>query len=269
MSNAMKRVDANRGAADSLSELELHAQKLAQMEKMAAIGQLSSSVAHEMRNLLGVIRNAAFNIDRALVDEDPALRSNLDMINRSVSRARQFIENLLNLSRVPCGQKEMIDVGAAVDDLLGLFAKEMEWRRIELRRCYEPMSPFHLDRNRLHECILNLVINALQSMEQGGVLTVVIAPWRDGLSIEISDTGCGIPREVLPDIFRRFFTTKQNSEGTGLGLTISQQLAVELGGSIEVESEVGRGSAFVIKLPSLASTGVAHAGRAPSLVKVK
>ncbi|MDP8246454.1 MAG: HAMP domain-containing sensor histidine kinase [Candidatus Hinthialibacter antarcticus] len=272
MENAIKRVEMSQSTdASNGQHFEIHAQTLAQMEKLAAIGQLSSSVAHEMRNLLGVIRNAAFNIDRALPDCDPSLQRNLDMINRSVGRARQFIDNLLNLSRMPAGAEEVIDIGAAVGELLVLFYKEMEWRNIELVRHYETLCIFHIDRNRLQECILNLVINAIQSMDHDGILTVRVEPWRKGVRIQIEDTGCGIAPEMLSDIFNRFFTTKANGEGTGLGLTISKTLAHEMGGEIHVESTIGEGSVFTILLPLLSAAS--HAGpepiKAPSLVKVK
>lgn len=272
MENVIKRADIHQSTEPPSSQhFEIHAQKLAQMEKLAAIGQLSSSVAHEMRNLLGVIRNAAFNIDRALPDCDPALQRNLDMINRSVGRARQFIDNLLNLSRMPAGAEEVIDIGAAVDELLVLFYKEMEWRNIELLRHYETLCLFHIDRNRLQECVLNLVINAIQSMDHDGVLTVRVAPWRKGVRIQVEDTGCGIAPETITHIFNRFFTTKASGEGTGLGLTISKTLAQELGGDIEVSSTLGKGSVFSILLPALSPAN--SVGTEPiqsqSFVKVK
>ncbi len=272
MENAAKRVELP-GSADSSNgqHFEVHSQALAQMEKLAAIGQLSSSVAHEMRNLLGVIRNAAFNIDRAMPDCDPGMQRNIDMINRSVGRARQFIDNLLNLSRMPAGAEEIIDIGGAVDELLVLFYKEMEWRNIELVRHYETLCLFHIDRNRLQESVLNLVINAIQSMDHDGVLTVRVEPWRDGVRIQVKDTGGGIDPKILPEIFDRFFTTKASGEGTGLGLTISKTLVEEMGGEIEVESAPGQGSVFTILLPSLSAASPAgpETVKAPSLIQMK
>ncbi|MBI1389661.1 MAG: hypothetical protein GC154_14580 [bacterium] len=234
---------------------EITPQALAHMEKLAAIGQLTSSVAHEMRNLLGVIRNAAYNIDRSLPSEDGPLKSNVELINRSVSRARQFIENLLNLSRPAISQEEATDVRGLIDELLALFSKEMEWRRVELAREYQPLGLVRLDRHRLQECLLNLIINAIQSMENGGVLTVRVSPWLNGARIEIEDTGCGVAPEDLTRIFERFYTTKANGQGTGLGLTISRSLARELGGEIEVDSTLGRGSVFTLMLPRLTAAG--------------
>lgn len=234
----------------NLNSLPLH---LSQMEKMAAIGQLSSSVAHEMRNLLGMIRTAAFNIDRAVNKNDRSVKNNLEIITRSVGRAREFIDNLLNLSCVPRGREEVMDVCEVVDNLLTLFSKEFEWHHIRLERRYDKLPRFRIDCHALQECLLNLILNAIQSMEKEGTITIEIAPWQKGIRIQVEDTGCGIPPENLQRIFDQFYTTKKNDQGTGLGLTIARNLAIELGGEITVESEIGKGSRFTIDLPSLRS----------------
>ena len=166
--------------------VEIQPTNLTHMEKLAAIGQLASGVAHEMRNLLGMIRTAAFNIDRALTTHDPTIQRNLEIINRSVARAREFIDNLLDLSRQPRGTVETLNVVELVDTLLQLFSKELEWRQITLERYYEEIPNYPLDRNALQECILNLILNAIQSMENGGTITVTIKPWQNGVQIIIS-----------------------------------------------------------------------------------
>ena len=224
---------------------------LSQMEKMAAIGQLASSVAHEMRNLLGMIRTAAFNIDRAAHSSDSVLKNNLEIITRNVARAREFIDNLLNLSRVPYGKTEAVDVCEVADNLLMLFSKELEWRKIELKKHYQHLPLFQIDRNALQECLLNLILNAIQSMDQGGEINIHVEPWSQGVRILITDTGCGIPPENLERIFDKFYTTKKNGQGTGLGLTIARSIARDLGGDISVESRYGEGSIFTIGLPTL------------------
>jgi signal transduction histidine kinase len=243
----------------NLGSLPLH---LTQMEKMAAIGQLSSSVAHEMRNLLGMIRTAAFNIDRSVNKGDRSVQNNLDIITRSVGRAREFIDNLLNLSSVPRGREEVVDIREIVDNLLTLFSKEFEWRNIQLERRYSPLSHFRVDCHALQECLLNLILNAIQSMEEGGVIAIDIWPFKQGVRISVEDTGCGIPAENLQRIFDQFYTTKKHDQGTGLGLTIAQSLAKDLGGQIAVESQLGKGSRFSICLPSLISVSAPNAEEA-------
>lgn len=244
---SLEKKKVNDVPQDTFSEHS--SENLSQMEKMAAIGQLSSSVAHEMRNLMGMIRTAAFNIDRAVNTSDTVTKNNLEIITRSVTRAREFIDNLLDLSRIPKGTVELIDVRTISDSLLNLFSKELEWRKIKLVRDYQPVALIHVDRNILQECMLNLILNAIQSMDEGGEITVQIRPWQEGIQIAVRDTGCGIPADKLEQIFDRFFTTKQNGMGTGLGLSIVKSLAAELGGSISVESEVNKGSCFYINLP--------------------
>lgn len=230
-----------------------HPSMLSHMEKMAAIGQLSSSVAHEMRNLLGMIRTAAFNIDRALETKDTTVKNNLDVINRSVKRAREFIDNLLNLSRGSNGrpQEEVIDIVKIIDDLMTLFQKELEWKNIRLIRNHAFESSVRLDCNAFQECLLNLILNAIQSMEQGGTITLTTEKWEEGIRISVADTGCGIAEDELDKIFDHFYTTKKNGQGTGLGLSIARSLAKDLGGDVQVRSTVGEGSTFTILLPTL------------------
>ncbi|MBN2329435.1 MAG: HAMP domain-containing histidine kinase [Candidatus Omnitrophica bacterium] len=232
----------------NLNTLPLH---LSQMEKMAAIGQLSSSVAHEMRNLLGMIHTAAFNIDRAVNKNDPTVNNNLEIINRSVRRAREFIDNLLNLSSVPRGREEILDVAEVVECLLNLFSKELEWHNIQLKRNYARLPRVRIDCHALQECLLNLILNAIQSMDNGGTISIEIRSFQRGVRIIIEDTGCGIPQENLERIFDKFYTTKKHNQGTGLGLTIARSLAQQLGGDITVDSQVDQGSRFTLSLPSL------------------
>lgn len=231
-----------------IDNLHIH---LSQMEKMAALGQLSSSVAHEMRNLLGMIRTAIFNIERALPHADRPVKNNIEVITRSVSRAREFIDNLLNLSRISGKSEETIDLCTVVDNLLMLFCKELEWRGIELIREYHRLPPFRLDSSALQECLLNLMLNAIQCMENGGQIKVTLAPYAEGGIIAVEDTGCGIPEEDLGKIFDRFYTTKKYGQGTGLGLSIARSIARDLGGDLTVKSQVGVGSTFTIRLPQL------------------
>jgi len=238
---------ANKDAIN-LNSLPLH---LTQMEKMASIGQLSSSVAHEMRNLLGMIRTAAFNIERAVKQDDEHINKNLEVITRSVIRAREFIDNLLNLSSVPRGKQEVIDIHNAVDNLLTLFSKEFEWRSIRLERNYSSIPFVLIDCHSLQECLLNLILNAIQSIDDDGVITIEIKPLKQGIKISISDTGCGISKDYIDRIFDQFYTSKKSDQGTGLGLTIARSLTQDMGGDITVTSQVGKGSQFCVCLPSL------------------
>ncbi|MGC9330209.1 MAG: sensor histidine kinase, partial [Candidatus Hinthialibacter sp.] len=197
------------------------------------------------------IRTAAFNIDRSVNKTDPTVNNNLDIINRSVRRAREFIDNLLNLSSVPRGREEVLDVAEVVESLLILFSKELEWHNIQLKRNYARVPRFQIDRHALQECLLNLILNAIQSMESGGAITLEIRSFQRGLRIAVEDTGCGIPQENLERIFDKYYTTKKHNQGTGLGLSIARSLAQQLGGEITVDSQVGRGSRFTLSLPSL------------------
>lgn len=232
----------------SIENLQMH---LAHMEKMAAVGQLSSSVAHEMRNLLGMIRTAIFNIERSIPQKEQTIVNNIEIINRSVGRAREFIDNLLNLSRISYNDQEFVDICLLIDRLLMLFSKEVEWRDITIHKDYQHLPLFKIDGNAFQECILNLVINAIQSIDGSGTITVSIRPWKEGVKVSISDTGCGISKEHQTKIFERFYTTKKNGQGTGLGLSIVKNIVSNLGGCVSVHSKKGSGSTFTIEIPFL------------------
>lgn len=232
----------------SIDDLQNH---LSHMEKMAAIGQLSSSVAHEMRNLLGMIRTAIFNIERSLPHKEKTVVNNVEVINRSVARAREFIDNLLNLSNVSYNNSEFVNVTSLIDQLLTLFSKELEWRKIELLKDYHQLPLFKIDGNAFQECILNLVLNAIQSIDGSGTIKISISPWNEGLSVSVTDTGCGIGMDHQKKIFNRFYTTKKNGQGTGLGLSIVKNIVSSMGGDVSVQSRKGYGSTFTIQIPYL------------------
>lgn len=232
----------------SIDDLQNH---LSHMEKMAAIGQLSSSVAHEMRNLLGMIRTAIFNIERSLPNKEQTITNNVEVINRSVVRAREFIDNLLNLSNISYNDRKFVNVTVLVDQLLMLFSKELEWRNIELQKNYHQLPLFKIDGNAFQECILNLVLNAIQSIDGSGTINVSIGPWNDGIQVSVTDTGCGIGSDHHQKIFNRFYTTKKNGQGTGLGLSIVKNIVSNMGGNVSVQSRKGMGSTFTIHIPNL------------------
>lgn len=232
----------------SIDDLQNH---LSHMEKMAAIGQLSSSVAHEMRNLLGMIRTAIFNIERSLPNKEKTVINNVEVINRSVIRAREFIDNLLNLSNISYNDRKFVNVTVLVDQLLMLFSKELEWRNIELLKDYHQLPLFKIDGNAFQECILNLVLNAIQSIDGSGTINVSIGPWNDGIKVSVTDTGCGIGSDHHQKIFNRFYTTKKNGQGTGLGLSIVKNIVSNMGGNVSVQSRKGMGSTFTINIPNL------------------
>ncbi len=247
LKKSSQTIDTSKTEQTSFDEIPPN---LSAMEKMASIGLLTMSVAHEMRNLLGMMRNAAFNLDHAQNHSCSISENSIAVIHRSIHRAQEYIDCLLNFARVN-PKKETVDIHKEVKNLLHLFSKELEWNQIYVEKRGQPLPLFYLDKNALLECMLNIIVNAIQSMPEGGKLTIEINPYEQGCALAIHDNGCGIPEPIIHKIFDRFYTTKKNGQGTGLGLTIVRNLARDMGGDVEVESQSGVGSTFTLTLPFL------------------
>ncbi|MDZ7386602.1 MAG: PAS domain S-box protein [candidate division KSB1 bacterium] len=226
-------------------------QHLIQSEKLATVGMLSSGIAHELRNPLSIIESARYYLQETLGEVDGEVRDKLEMIQRNVRRAAAIINNLLEFSRRSEHEREMIDVQRVIDATLLLLEKELASRHIRVVReeAHLPRVCFNVD--SLKQVFLNLILNAVQAMPEGGVLGITSRLTPDGqrVEVDISDTGCGIAPEQLKHLFAPFYTTKRVGEGTGLGLYISRSIMRRYGGDIAVQSEVGQGSTFTVQIP--------------------
>ncbi len=228
---------------------------LLQSEKLATVGMLSSGIAHELRNPLSIIESARYYLQETLGNAESEVCDKLEMIQRNVRRAATIINNLLEFSRRSPHEQELIDVHKVIDGTLLLLEKELASRQIRLERqeAEETRLPrvcFNVD--SLKQVFLNLILNAIQAMPDGGVLRISPRRTSDGqwVEVDISDTGCGIAPEELKHLFVPFFTTKRVGEGTGLGLYISRSIMRRYGGDIAVQSEVGQGSTFTVRIPA-------------------
>lgn len=219
--------------------------KLIQSEKLASIGQLAAGVAHELNNPLANISLNAEMLMRTCKDEVSAKK--LKVIEENIASAAKIVRDLLDFSRETKLELEYLDLNEVLEKTLESLKYEMKGIRV-----IENLSPLPRilgDRVRLRQVFTNLISNAIQAMEKGGILAVSTRASREYVEIKISDTGSGIPREHLSKIFDLFFTTKGVGKGTGLGLAISYSIVQKHKGLIEVESEVGKGTTFTVKLP--------------------
>jgi signal transduction histidine kinase len=224
--------------------------------KMASLGRLSAGVAHEINNPLAVISEKA-GLARDILDarsaeeKDPKLVGLIEDISTSVVRCSKITHRLLGFARrssVNIGPTKIKDV---VQEVLGFMGKEAEYRSIAIIVVADDDTPLiHTDRGRLQEIFLNLFTNAFTAMEDGGKLTIRISRRSpESVAISCTDTGHGIPKSDLERIFEPFFSTKTGKGGTGLGLSITYRLLSEIGGRIDVQSSVGRGTTFTVTLP--------------------
>jgi len=240
--------------ADEKRSASLHHVEYA--NKMASIGRLAASVAHEINNPLAIISEKAGLIKDLFTFKtdyvhDAKLIGLVDSILGSVKRAGTITRRLLNFSRNLQASIEPINLKEAILEVLGFMGKESELRSIEITtEVAEDIPILETDRGKLQQILLNLVNNAFAAVQDGGHIDIKAnRKDRDHVSITITDNGCGIAEDDLERIYEPFFSTKTGQGGTGLGLSITYGLVQEIGGSIQVESAVGKGTRFTISIP--------------------
>jgi signal transduction histidine kinase len=234
--------------AERTKKLEDVQEKLLRQEKLAALGQLAGSVAHELRHPLGVLSNAAYFLNMLLPDASEMIREYLDIMTAETRKADKIISDLLGFSKgqpTSKGSRTRVRLSELIAEVL---AEQPPPDEVALAREIDvEVPPIFVDAQQIQQAIRNLVINAYQSMPDGGTLTIATRFENEQVIIDISDTGGGISPDNLEKLFEPLFTTKP--KGIGLGLAISKNLIEANGGYIEVVSTEGRGSTFTLILP--------------------
>ncbi len=239
----------------NLRELQNARDRLAQIDKMAAVGQLAAGVAHELNNPLGVILGFAQGLERRLSDR-AELQKPVASIVRESLRCRDLVRQLLTFSRAGKRDIERFDANEAVRSVTALVETRAKMQGVRLTaQLASEALPVVGTRAQVEQVVLNLANNALDAMEKGGNLTVRTAQTAGGTTIEVADTGSGIAPENRARVFEPFFTTKPVGKGTGLGLSICWEIVQQLGGTIDLTSELGHGTTMTVKLPVGASAG--------------
>jgi signal transduction histidine kinase/FixJ family two-component response regulator len=252
--------ELEKKVAERTKELEEAQAQLVQSEKLASIGQLAAGVAHELNNPISVMLGFAQAILRKLPQDDP-LRKPLSTIEREGLRCKGIIQNLLDFARRSRPSLQPVDINQVLEASCVLIEHQMSLDNIVVTKGYAPNLPQVLaDPNQLQQVFVNIIQNAYQAMPEGGTLRLVTRALGDEVQIIFSDTGVGIPPENLKRIFDPFFTTKEVGQGTGLGLSVSYGIVEQHGGTIEVESKVGAGTTFIVKLPIMKEKVVSESG---------
>lgn len=238
-------------------ELEHHQEQLVQSGKIAAIGTLTSGVAHELNNPVNNIMLTAEALKEDFLHLDPEEVQEMihDILVQS-GRASEIVKNLLDFSRSEQPEFEEVSIGRVIKDTLKLVQNQLTLSGIEVKRDLKGRLPYILGNVKtLQQVFLNLFINAIQAMKDGGILSLRGSLSEDGqwLKVEVTDTGAGIAPEDLPHIFEPFYTTKEVGRGTGLGLSVSFSIIQKHGGHLEVRSQLSHGSTFTVFLPVLAA----------------
>lgn len=245
------------------AELQALRSQVRHMQSLASLGELTGTATHEFNNVLMTVINYA---KLGLRNQDAASRDKaLTKILEASERAAKITNTILAQARNRSDGMEPTDLVALVNDTLVLLQREMQKYRISVETdLAEGLPMISASGNQLQRLLLNLMTNARQAMGEGGTLLIRVAPVSEGgiatdaVELTVRDSGAGIPHDVLPKIFDPFFSTKSGPDesgkgGTGLGLAACKEIIDEHGGKIRVQSSVGQGTAFLIRLPVQAS----------------
>ena len=243
-------------------QLQAAQQKLQYNDRLASLGTLAASVAHEINNPIAGVLNLSMLMQRILKDDGipagrvPEFRKYLSQVTNETSRVGHIVSDLLSFSRRGKPQRSAADLNRLVKTTVSLVDHKLKLANIALDlQLAENLPSVHCDGGQIQQVVLNLVLNAAESMQSRGEGTVTVKTWpgEDGNSVKVSvgDTGEGIPAEILPRIFDPFFTTKPDGKGVGLGLAVSYGIVQAHGGEIEAKSRVGEGTVFTMMLPLL------------------
>lgn len=248
-----QRKETEQALKTKSEEVQMMMAQLWQTAKLATMGELAASVAHELNNPLAII---SLRIESLLSSLSPESRDlhELEIVAQEVDRMANLVGNLLQYSRSNERQVSSLDIRDELDRTLSLVQSYLIHRRIDVERAFQPDVPLiHADRQQLRQLFLNLFTNASDAMPNGGTLTVSVESFDDErqIRLEISDTGVGIPPEILQRITEPFFTTKSNGKGTGLGLAICRRIVEEHQGVFKITSPgVDQGATVEILLPT-------------------
>ncbi|MBN2023891.1 MAG: sensor histidine kinase [Pirellulales bacterium] len=245
------------GATNELTlqqQVEILRQQLAQAQKLTSLGELVSTTTHEFNNILMTIINYA---KLGMRHRDNATREKaFEKILAASNRAAKITNGVLGIARNRGTDREATDLAQLVEDTLVLLEREMNKYHIRVEKFFQTVPAALVNGNQIQQVLLNLLINARQAMSGGGRLTIKLAHNAEENVVElvVRDYGGGIPADKLPHIFDAFFTTKQGPDasgkgGTGLGLSMCRDIIESHQGRIRVESTVGKGTAFTLKLP--------------------
>ena len=231
-------------------ELKETQAQLIQTEKLSSLGRLAAGVAHELNNpLTGVMTFSHLLLKKA---QDEATRKDLDIIVRETTRCKEIIKGVLDFARETPPKRKECQVNEVIKRTLSILEPQSIFHNITIETALDETLPLlWIDENQIEQVLMNIALNAAEAMKDHGTLSLSSALNRRGDYVEIciADTGAGIPQENLSKIFDPFFTTKNPQEGTGLGLSVSYGIIQKHYGDIAVQSEEGKGTRFIVKLP--------------------
>lgn len=230
-------------------KIRIFEEKLVKANKLSALGELASSIAHEIKNPLISIQGFARRI--GTTEDRDKLEKYAKFIEQEADRLSQVLTKLLGFSRMDEPKKDLLDMNEIVDDTVMFMEHHLtRFKNVELSIEKNSSLPMvSVDKIHVQQTMVNIILNAAQAMPEGGQIRIRTGANDQYVFIAISDTGMGIKEEDLENIFEPFFTTKEKEQGTGLGLSLCKRLIEANAGKIEVDSKVGKGTTFTIMIP--------------------
>jgi len=226
-------------------------QQIMKSERLATLGQLAAGVAHEINNPLGAVLMYAHLSLEEMQAEDPC-RKNIEKAVAEATRCKDIVRGLLDFARQTEPKVELSGVNEILERTLALVENQALFQNLKITRIFSPSLPkVMMDGSQIQQVFTNIILNGAEAIDGEGELTITtrMSPESESVEIEFIDTGCGIPRENLEKIFDPFFTTKEVGRGTGLGLAVSYGIIARHKGTIDVISELGKGTTFIVRLP--------------------
>jgi C4-dicarboxylate-specific signal transduction histidine kinase len=238
--------EAEKAATQQLRAAQ---QQLVHTERLAALGEMSARVAHEVNNPLGIIKNYLLLVKRAAGGNIEA-GNYVDIVGQEIDRIARIVRELLDFHRPEKTQSLPVDVQKVVEDVLVLMERQLEKQRIEVVRRFARNLPLVMgSAENIKQVVLNIIINANDAMPEGGRIDIELTRQDNTIMMRFSDTGPGIPPDLIPRVFEPFFTTKKEGEGTGLGLAVCYGIIKRHQGSITFRN-TDDGGCFEIVLPA-------------------
>jgi two-component system NtrC family sensor kinase len=242
-------------------ELRQIHERIMQIEKMASLGKLSATVAHELNNPLeGILTYSKLIARRLRKVENPnesvrQMIDDMELVIHEVLRCGNIVKNLLLFSKKQVGEFALVPIQGIIERAVQLMQHHFKISNVTFQVDYEAEATLMCDENQIQQAIVALFVNAVEAMPQGGRLGVRVARTSGGsLQVTVADSGVGIAPEDLPHVFEPFFTTKKEGKGVGLGLSVVYGIIERHGGSVAVQSEPSKGTVFTLSFPPSAMT---------------
>ncbi len=244
--------EKNKELEKALKQLKETTDQLIQTEKIRALGEAMASLSHDIKNILNALEGGIFIMDLGVQKEDvSSIVKGWKMVRRNTDRIRDLVLDMLFYAKPRKPEYQVVEINKIVQEVCELLQNKARDKEVKLEWIPDSSSKqVKVDPKGIYRCLLNLVSNALDACEAGEEVTVKaeVAEEKGFLYIAVSDTGCGIPEDKLKDIFTPFKSSKGYG-GTGLGLAVAHKIASEHKGTISVESEVGKGTTFLVRIP--------------------